>query len=124
MGMMRSIELFVGAGGLGIAASRAGFEPAMVIDWDKWACDTIRENKQRGLAPFARCNVVECDSRGDDFAQVKEPIDLVTGRPPCPPLSLGGRASRLRVAAQLVKDGRRSGIDPGDQFPEDGGQAW
>jgi DNA (cytosine-5)-methyltransferase 1 len=50
---MRSIELFVGAGGLGIAASRAGFEPAVVIDWDKWACDTIRQNKQRGLAPFA-----------------------------------------------------------------------
>ena len=29
------------------------------------------------------------------------------------------RLRRLRVAAQLVKDGRRSGIDPGDQFPDE-----
>ena len=91
MGLMRSIELFVGAGGLGIAASRAGFEPAVVIDWDKWACDTIRQNKQRGLAPFAHWNVVECDIRGFDFARVKGPIDLVTGGPPCQPFSLGGQ---------------------------------
>ena len=26
--------------------------------------------------------------------------------------------------AKFIQDGRRSGIDPGDQFPEDGGRAW
>ena len=29
-----------------------------------------------------------------------------------------------RQVSQLIQDGRRSGIDPGDQFPEDGGRAW
>ena len=112
MGWMRSIELFVGAGGLGIAASRAGFEPAVVIDWDKWACDTIRENKQRGLAPFAHWNVVECDIRGFDFAQVKGPIDLVTGGPPCQPFSLGGqhRAFLEQVASVSIQDSQVDGF--------------
>ena len=44
---MKSIELFAGAGGLALGASLAGFEPEAVIEWDKWACDTIRENQQR-----------------------------------------------------------------------------
>ena len=33
-------------------------------------------------------------------------------------------AGAERQVAQLIQDGRRSGIDPGDQFPEDGGRAW
>ncbi|MCW5725076.1 MAG: DNA cytosine methyltransferase [Maricaulaceae bacterium] len=101
---MRSIELFVGAGGLGVAASRAGFEPALVLDWDRWACDTIRENKQRGLEPFAHWNVVECDIREFDFTEVEGPVDLVTGGPPCQPFSLGGR--------------HRAHLDDRDMFPE------
>lgn len=101
---MRSIELFVGAGGLGIAASRAGFEPAAVIDWDKWACDTIRENKTRGLEPFHHWDVVQCDIREFRFSDVAGPIDLVTGGPPCQPFSLGGR--------------HRAHLDERDMFPQ------
>jgi len=101
---MRSIELFVGAGGLGIGASRAGFKPAAVIDWDKWACDTIRQNKRRGLEPFSSWDVVECDIRQFDFAKVDGAVDLVTGGPPCQPFSLGGR--------------HRAFLDERDMFPQ------
>lgn len=89
--MMRSVELFVGAGGLGIGASQAGFRPAAVIDWDRWACDTIRENSQRGLAPFRHWPLHEGDVRAFDFSEIAGPVDLVTGGPPCQPFSLGGR---------------------------------
>jgi len=34
---MKSVELFAGGRGLGL--SIAGFEPAVVIERDKWACD-------------------------------------------------------------------------------------
>jgi DNA (cytosine-5)-methyltransferase 1 len=47
---MNSVELFAGAGGLAMGACLAGFEPKAVIEWDRWACDTIRENQQRGMA--------------------------------------------------------------------------
>jgi len=48
---MRSIELFAGAGGLGMGVSRAGFEPAAVIEWDHHCCDTIRKNQARRISP-------------------------------------------------------------------------
>ena len=60
---MRAIELFAGAGGLGIGVSRAGFKAAQVIEWDKYCCDTIRENKNRKLAPIADWPLFEGDVR-------------------------------------------------------------
>ncbi|MFE8108323.1 DNA cytosine methyltransferase, partial [Sphingomonas melonis] len=43
---MRAIELFAGAGGLGMGISKAGFRPMQVVEWDRWCCDTIRENRK------------------------------------------------------------------------------
>ncbi len=102
--MMRSVELFVGAGGLGLGVSKAGFHPAAVIDWDRWACDTIRENRERGLEPLNGWPLHECDIREFDFEQIDGPIDLVTGGPPCQPFSLGGL--------------HRAFLDDRDMFPE------
>lgn len=103
-GAMKSVELFVGAGGLGIASERAGFRPALVLDWDKWACDTLRENKRRGLKEFADWKIVEGDVREFDFGKVRGSVDLVTGGPPCQPFSLGGR--------------HRAFLDERDMFPQ------
>lgn len=89
--MMRSVELFVGAGGLGIGVSQAGFQPAAVMDWDRWACDTLRENKARGLDPIQHWPIHEGDVRDFDFGSVSGTVDLVTGGPPCQPFSMGGR---------------------------------
>ena len=69
-GMMRSVELFVGAGGLGIGVSQAGFRPAAVMDWDRWACDTLRENKDRGLDPIVHWPIHEGDVRQYDLRSV------------------------------------------------------
>ena len=46
---MKSIELFAGAGGLGMGLHQAGFHPVNVIEWDRYCCDTLRENKTRGM---------------------------------------------------------------------------
>lgn len=89
---MKAIELFAGAGGLGLGVSRAGFTPVDVVEWDRWCCDTIRENRTRGAEgvrhwPEPR----EGDVRDFSFKKFKGKIDLVTGGPPCQPFSLGGR---------------------------------
>jgi DNA (cytosine-5)-methyltransferase 1 len=89
---MKAIELFAGAGGLGLGVSRAGFTPVDVVEWDRWCCDTIRENRKRGAEgvrhwPPPR----EGDVRDFSFKKFKDKIDLVTGGPPCQPFSLGGR---------------------------------
>lgn len=101
---MKSVELFVGAGGLGLGVSQAGFKPAAVMDWDKWACDTIRQNQELGLKLVADWPLHEVDVREFDFGSLGSEVDLVTGGPPCQPFSLGGR--------------HKAHLDPRDMFPQ------
>lgn len=101
---MKSVELFVGAGGLGLGVSQAGFNPVAVLDWDKWACDTIRENQQLGLPEISNWPLHQVDVREFDFRSIEGNIDLVTGGPPCQPFSLGGR--------------HKAHLDTRDMFPQ------
>jgi DNA (cytosine-5)-methyltransferase 1 len=88
---VRSVELFAGAGGLGLGCELAGFHAVKVVEWDRWACDTVRENKAASHPLVASWDVVEGDVRGVDWSSVSEPVDLVTGGPPCQPFSAGGK---------------------------------
>lgn len=89
--MLRSVELFSGAGGLALGCSLAGFTPGAVIEWDKWACDTIRENQRRENPLVSDWPLYEQDVRLFDFSGFSGEIDLVAGGPPCQPFSLGGK---------------------------------
>lgn len=101
---MNAVELFVGAGGLGMAVSQAGFKPQLVVDWDRWACDTIRQNQKAGLTPFTTWPLVEGDVRQVNFSEIGGSIDIVTGGPPCQPFSMGGL--------------HRAYLDERDMFPQ------
>lgn len=92
---MRSIELFAGAGGLGLGVAAAGFEHAAVVEWDRWACETLAENK-----PWP---VTQGDVRQMDYGSLPR-VDLVSGGPPCQPFSLGGKHNAY--------------LDHRDMFPE------
>ena len=82
---MRSIELFAGAGGLGLGGYLAGANPQLIVERDRWCCATLRRNAQGWPALF------EGDIRSMDFRALAGKIDLVTGGPPCQPFSLGGK---------------------------------
>jgi DNA (cytosine-5)-methyltransferase 1 len=88
---MRSIELFAGAGGLGMGIELAGFKPVAVVEWDRWACDTIRENRKRGFPLVKDWPLWEGDVRKYDWSTIPEGIELLAGGPPCQPFSLGGK---------------------------------
>lgn len=88
---MRSIELFAGAGGLGIGASQAGFHPVQVVEWDDYCVETILENQQRKVAVVSEWPVFHGDVREASFAKFEGKVDLVSGGPPCQPFSLGGK---------------------------------
>mgnify|MGYP001770298881 CR=1 FL=1 len=47
---MRSVELFAGGGGLLIGSHMAGFRAEVAAEWDRWACDTLRENQAMAQA--------------------------------------------------------------------------
>ncbi|MEZ5601405.1 MAG: DNA cytosine methyltransferase [Candidatus Competibacteraceae bacterium] len=104
MNKVKVIELFAGAGGLGMGVSHAGFETAAVIEWNRYCCDTIRENQSRGTKPICQWPLIEEDVRKIDFRPFEGGIDLVSGGPPCQPFSLGGK--------------HRSHGDHRDMFPE------
>lgn len=89
---MRAVELFAGAGGLGMGISKAGFKPERIVEWDRWCCDTIRENRKAGNRILAHWpEPIEGDIREVDFRNLAGKIDLVSGGPPCQPFSLGGK---------------------------------
>lgn len=92
MRQMHAIELFAGAGGLGIGVSRAGFTPRKIVEWDRWCCDTIRENRRISAGGIGQWpEPTEGDVRQVDFRAYDNKLDLVSGGPPCQPFSLGGK---------------------------------
>ena len=88
---MKSVELFAGAGGLGIGLHQAGFRPERVVEWDRDCCDTIRDNQSRNVDSVKHWNLTEGDVRGVDFSAYEGVLDLVSGGPPCQPFSMGGK---------------------------------
>jgi DNA (cytosine-5)-methyltransferase 1 len=89
--MLSSVELFAGAGGLGMGLTLAGFEHRAVVEWDRWACDTIRENQDRRHPLVAGWPLYEGDVRSFDYSALGRSVDLVAGGPPCQPFSLAGK---------------------------------
>jgi DNA (cytosine-5)-methyltransferase 1 len=88
---MRSLELFAGAGGLALGASRAGFEHLGVVEWNHDACSTMNENRRRGLEHIKHWPVLEADVRTVRYSGYGTNIDLLAGGVPCQPWSLGGK---------------------------------
>ena len=92
---LTSVELFAGAGGLAMGISLAGFKSHGVAEWDRWACDTIRQNQARACPLVADWPLFEGDVRkwihSVDVGSLRGRLDLVAGGPPCQPFSMGGK---------------------------------
>lgn len=101
---LQSIELFAGAGGLGLGFSLSGVGHKAVVEWSKHACETLRTNKRHGVEPIAHWpDVTEGDVRNFSFGGF-EGLDMITGGPPCQPFSMGGK--------------HRGFLDDRDMFPQ------
>jgi len=89
--MMRSIELFTGAGGLALGTHQAGFHHLAVVERDHDACDTLRLNVEHRSVTGVGWPIIEGDVANVDFSQFPEGIDLLAGGAPCQPFRLGGK---------------------------------
>jgi DNA (cytosine-5)-methyltransferase 1 len=85
------IELFAGAGGLGIGLEKAGLKCKALNEIDKWACQTLRANRPHW-------KVLEGDIRNFSFAEYQGQINVVTGGFPCQAFSYAGKKLGLEDA--------------------------
>jgi DNA (cytosine-5)-methyltransferase 1 len=88
---LSAIELFAGAGGLGLGISTAGFKPLVVAEWDRWSCVNLRLNMGAGRPLKNWPDPFEGDVRSIDYLPFEGKVALVSGGPPCQPFSMGGK---------------------------------
>ena len=104
--MLRSVELFSGAGGLALGIARAGFEHLAVVELDKSAYNTMKENKsRRGILHVESWPIYHDDVREFDYKLVKGEVDLLAGGVPCQPFSIGGKHKGHEDARNMFPDG-------------------
>lgn len=103
------IDLFSGAGGLGIGATNAGGDLRLSVEIDKLACETMEANPEfhKGKVICENvCNLTGKDLRNLANLNSAEPFILVGG-PPCQPFSKAsywtdpGNESKYRRAKTL-----------------------
>ena len=85
------LELFAGAGGLAVGLEKAGIKCVALNEIDKWACQTLRENRPNW-------NVLEGDVKSFDFTKYNNKVDIVTGGFPCQAFSYAGKKLGLKDA--------------------------
>ena len=96
---MDCIEICAGAGGQALGLEKAGFSPALLVEWDDQACQTLLRNRPAW-------DVRQLDVRafsGNDFAGVA----LFAGGVPCPPFSVAGKQLGPRDERDLFPEALR-----------------
>jgi len=82
------LELCAGAGGQAIGLERAGFRHVALVEIDKHACATLRENSK---VHDLKWDVRQADLKTFDATEFAGKIDLLAGGLPCPPFSRAGK---------------------------------
>ena len=85
------LELFAGAGGLAIGLEKSGIKCAALNEIDKWACQTLRENRPNW-------DILEGDIKNYNFSKYQGIVDVVTGGFPCQAFSYAGKKLGLKDA--------------------------
>ena len=85
------LELFAGAGGLAVGLEAAGLKCKALNEVDKWACQTLRENRPHW-------EVLEGDIKNFSFSKYQGSVDVVTGGFPCQAFSYAGKKLGLQDA--------------------------
>ena len=97
---MNTMHLFAGAGGGLLADLILGHEPIVAVEWDKHACQVLRERAADGWFPGLR--VYEGDVRLFDPSEYAGQVGCVAAGFPCQGISVAGKGKGIT--------GERSGL--------------
>lgn len=113
------VSLFSGAGGLDLGLEMAGFETRVCVEWEAYACASLRANREaRPIVNdsedtfLAEAEILERDVRsvsGADLLKAarlkKGEATLLAGGPPCVTFSVAGRREGLTAeTGQLFQE--------------------
>lgn len=94
--MMKSIELFAGAGGLALGLEQAGFEHIGLIEFNRDAADTLKKNRPTWHVLCEDIAVVADRDIEKEFGIKRYELDLLSGGAPCQSFSYAGKRLGLR----------------------------
>jgi DNA (cytosine-5)-methyltransferase 1 len=100
--MLTSIELFTGAGGLALGVANAGFDHRMLVEYNKDACKSLRQNFS--LLTHGACTLAEGDVKDVVFSAHQGKVDLLAAGAPCQPFSIGGKHRAHRDTRNLFPE--------------------
>ncbi len=98
---MQTMHLFAGIGGGMLADLILGHEPIIAVEWDRYACDVLRERAKDGW--FPGLHVWEGDVRLFDPSEYTGRVDCIHAGFPCQDISVAGKQAG-------VSEGTRSGL--------------
>jgi len=95
--MIRTIDLFSGAGGLSLGLKQAGFKAEAAIEIDRFAVATYARHSPD-------VELISSDVRRVNFRSFLNRVDVVVGGPPCQPFSSGGRRASRSDARDMIPE--------------------
>ncbi len=87
----KSIEVFAGAGGLALGLEQAGFEHLGLVEFDKWAANTLCTNRPQWKVLCEDIEEVAKRNLEKEFNVKKGELDLLSGGSPCQSFSYAGK---------------------------------
>lgn len=86
MNTFEVVEVCAGAGGQALGLDKAGFDHALAVELDDYACETLRTNR-------ADWKVVQGDVADEDVWRPRDyrGVSLLAGGVPCPPFTIAGK---------------------------------
>ncbi len=85
------IELFAGAGGLALGLEKAGFHSLGLVEFDRYACDTLRKNRPNWNVIHDDIANISSKDLTEVFGIAKGELDLLSGGAPCQAFSYAGK---------------------------------
>ncbi len=87
----KSIELFAGAGGLALGLEQAGFEHIGLVEFDKYAAETLKYNRPKWNVLCEDVERVAARDLEKEFGIKKGELELLSGGAPCQSFSYAGK---------------------------------
>ena len=89
--MYKSIELFAGAGGLALGLEQAGFKHIGLVEFDKAAAKTLKNNRPEWYVLCEDVALVATRDLEKEFHIKQKELDLLSGGAPCQSFSYAGK---------------------------------